>query len=336
MTPDETAMLGLTNKLTQLASNRHFIKRMQSKPPADYLFHYTTVAGLQGIVESNCVHASAAYFLNDSGELEYGRNILGGVLQKWQDNNPETSDRLTGELVRDLHAKIAGQNGLEALVHSVYLACFCERDNVLSQWRAYGQTGGYSIGFPVVKGSIPNLAPEPPSYTPLLMRVEYEKEKQVEKCLEILQLILPVVDDPILRRLAQTVEVPGYHGPRLAYDFVVDIAEEMLLDEILGFKNQAFQEENEWRLVVRPRRFLLQGRDDLGKTPTRTYFRPRGGIAVPYLKLVPLAGKLPIARIRSGPTIDLARARASVRLLMREQNFPAVEFNGSEIPVLLD
>jgi len=336
LTPEETVVLGLANKLSQLANNRHFTKLIQSKPPAGCLFHYTTVAGLQGIVEANCLHASAAYFLNDSSELEYGRMVLGGVLQQWEDNNPENRDDPSGELVRDLRLKIADEDGLEALIHSVYLACFCQRDNVLSQWRAYGQAGGYSIGFPVVNGSIHNLVPESPSYTPLLTKVEYERENQAARCLEILQLVLSVVDVPALQLLGRTVKIPSHQGLTLAYDFVLNVAEEMLLDEILGFKDQAFQEEDEWRLIVRPRRFLLQGRDDGGKTPARTYFRPQRGIAVPFLKLVPLEGKLPISRIRSGPSIDRTRARASVQLLLRENKFAEVEFNGSDIPVHLD
>jgi hypothetical protein len=335
MTSEDGIAHALANKLYEISSQRHFAKQHQSTPPEGCVFHYTTVAGLQGIVETNCLHASAAYFLNDSSELEYGRRVLGRVLQEWEDRHPEARDDLTAELVRDLHMKISDEAGREELVHSVYLACFCQRDNVLSQWRAYGQAGGYSIRFPVVDGSIRNLAPESPSYTALLTRAEYEREKQANTCREILQLVLSVADDPAVQRIARTTKVSSYHGPKITYDFILDVAEEMLLDEILGFKDKAFEEEEEWRLIVRPRRFLLQGRDDRGKTPTKRYFRPQRGILVPYLRLVPLAGKLPIARIRSGPSIDRARASASVRQLLREYSFPEVEVDGSEITVLL-
>jgi hypothetical protein len=336
MTSNQDLANKVSSKLLQIASQRHFARADQQNPPDGHLYHYTTVVGLQGIVETNCLYASAAYFLNDSNELEYGRKVLGSVLERWLDDHPESRDDFAAELVRDLRAKITDENGREALVHSVYLACFCQRDNVLSQWRAYGQAGGYSIGFPVMLGSIRNLAPESPSYTPLLTRVEYQKERQISRCREILALVLSAIDDPALQHLARTAKIQAYHGPTLLYDFILSISEEMFIDEIIGFKDNAFQEEDEWRLILRPRKFLLSGRDDRGKTPTKTYFRPQRGVAIPFLKLVPLEGSLPIARIRSGPSIDRARARASVRMLLREHKFPDVEFNGSEIAVRLD
>ena len=39
----------------------------------------------------------------------------------------------------------------------------------------------------------------------------------------------------------------------------------MLLDDILAFKDLAFGEEDEWRMIVRPRLFVLQGRDAAAK-----------------------------------------------------------------------
>lgn len=335
MPTDEVVVHTLADEVYQLARQRHSVREHQPNPPGGCVYHYTTVAGLQGIVETNCLHASAAYFLNDTSELEYGRKILGSVLEQWEDDHLEARDELSMELVSDLRAKITDDDGREALVHSVYLACFCQRDNVLSQWRAYGQAGGYSIGFPVEFGSIRNLVPESPSYTPLLTRVEYQREKQIEICRGILESALSVVDDPTLQRLARTVKTLTYQGLISVYDFLLNVLQEMLLDEILGFKDKAFEEEDEWRLIIRPRMFSLQGSDDRGYTPTKTYFRPHRGVSVPYLKLIPESGKLPIVRIRSGPSIDRARASTSVRLLLRENKFPHVEFDGSEISVQL-
>jgi hypothetical protein len=133
----------------------------------------------------------------------------------------------------------------------------------------------------------------------------------------------------------RTTNTLTYHGPISTYDFILKAAQELMLDEILAFKDKAFKEEDEWRLIVRPRLFLLQGTDDRGMTPTKTYFRPSRGLLVPYLKLVAPTGKLPIVSIRSGPSIDRARAEASVRLLLREYDFRDVAFSGSEIPVLM-
>jgi hypothetical protein len=74
------------------------------------------------------------------------------------------------------------------------------------------------------------------------------------------------------------------------YQYIFELAQEMLLDEILSFKDVAFKEEEEWRLIARPRLFTLQGRDDRGKTPTKRYFRAQRGVVVPFLKLISLKG----------------------------------------------
>lgn len=176
--------------------------------------------------------------------------------------------------------------------------------------------------------------PESPSFTALLSKVEYDEAKQLSQCKQILDSVLPVVDSAD-QSIFRDTKATTTKGLVPTYDFVLNALEEMLLDEILGFKNKAFEEEDEWRLIIRPRIFLLQGRDDHGKTPTKRYFRKSRGLIVPYLRIVPATGKLPIRSIRSGPSLDKVRAEASVRLLMREFGFPEPEFTGSEIPVLM-
>src|SRR5437879_3751511 len=47
------------------------------------IYHYTTVIGLQGILETNRLWASAAYYLNDSSEVEYGSRLLHQELSTW-------------------------------------------------------------------------------------------------------------------------------------------------------------------------------------------------------------------------------------------------------------
>ena len=56
------------------------------QPPA-ILHHYTTIEGIQGILRDGCLHASAAYYLNDSSEIDYGCILFASVLQKWFDQN---------------------------------------------------------------------------------------------------------------------------------------------------------------------------------------------------------------------------------------------------------
>ena len=243
---------------------------------------------------------------------------------------------MQNSIVRDLRTYICGESGHEDLVKSTYVACFCETDNVLSQWRCYGNAGGYTIGFPAKDGHIPGVTPESPSYTSELTKVNYPKRDQIKECKDILNMVLQFLDDPTKKAAILSGTAHTYQdGVIPLYDFILRIAQEMLVDGILSFKDQAFEEEREWRLIARPRQFLLQGRDDRGKTPNRFYFRPSRGVLVPYIKLIPLKDKVPITSIRSGPSVDLSRAETSVRMLMSENGFPEIAFSGSAIPVLM-
>jgi hypothetical protein len=120
----------LTNKLLQAC---HLRSRTRRLAPADGpIYHYTTATGLHKIVETNCLHASSAFFMNDTSELEYCRKVLADVFEKWRLDNPELAHNQSAELIYDLGKRVIDKAGREALVQSVYLACFCQRDNVLN------------------------------------------------------------------------------------------------------------------------------------------------------------------------------------------------------------
>jgi len=51
-------------------------------PPPDVLYHYTTPAGVLGIIESGSIYLSDALFLNDQSELLYGRELVAEALRE--------------------------------------------------------------------------------------------------------------------------------------------------------------------------------------------------------------------------------------------------------------
>ncbi|MCQ8129163.1 hypothetical protein, partial [Methylomonas rivi] len=40
------------------------------------LYHYTSISGFKGIIESGCIHATNIRYLNDSQEFVFGLNYL--------------------------------------------------------------------------------------------------------------------------------------------------------------------------------------------------------------------------------------------------------------------
>jgi|HubBroStandDraft_6_1064221.scaffolds.fasta_scaffold238558_2 hypothetical protein len=177
----------------------------------------------------------------------------------------------------------------------------------------------------------PGMQPEYHNYTAEWIKVEYDDAKQADRCRAILDVVSSILDDQETARALLNVdshEVLGYSRCRT-------IVEELLLDEIVGFKKSAFQEEQEWRIVIRPRELLKQGADDGGKTQPRLFFRSSRGIVVPYVRLLAIEDRLPIRRIRFGPSLEPKRTKASVEALLEAHGFRDVEVDGSDIPVKL-
>jgi hypothetical protein len=198
----------------------------------------------------------------------------------------------------------------------------------LSQWRAYGQSGGYCLGFHVPSEGINrSLMPEPTLYTAKWLRVEYDRNEQKRRCNGILDAVLPIFDEPDVSRAVK--EMPD--APEMGYTGFLRLVSDMLLEEIVGFKDEAFAVEKEWQIVVRSRELLRQGADDGGRTLN---FRSARGLLTPYIKLVPLQNGelLPLASIRSGPTMDKKTAGLAIQLLLRKQGYIEPALTGQIYP----
>jgi hypothetical protein len=121
--------------------NKAWHKRRE-EPTDRLLYHYTDAAGVQGVVQGNELWASNAAFLNDSTEVVYIQEVLRKVVLEIEDRY---SDKIVGQYLGLLEEAFRA-----ALVErfEVYVACFCENPDLLSQWRGYPPAGGgYAIGF---------------------------------------------------------------------------------------------------------------------------------------------------------------------------------------------
>jgi len=102
--------------------------------PPKLLYHYTSPAGLHGIIKSKCIWASNLHYLNDSREFSYTSEFVDSILKE-HNYDPEFSKKF------NLFVK-AHQNS------NKFVFSLSESENLLSQWRGYcPPTGGYSLGF---------------------------------------------------------------------------------------------------------------------------------------------------------------------------------------------
>ncbi len=108
------------------------------------LWHYTTFAGLQGIITGSELFASSLAYLNDTTEFQYTTRRVSILL--------DTSGVALGDLVRGL-----GFDNVNTLVkemftrlrgQGIYAMCLSREPDDLSQWRSYTpQPPGFALGF---------------------------------------------------------------------------------------------------------------------------------------------------------------------------------------------
>ena len=134
------------NAVVETWASRHealeteWANRHSGHPPV--LYHYTTADGFLGIVETRSLWASNAAFLNDSTELVYIVSVLDEIVQELDESGDEVSIRMSA------FASLLRRGLTDLRAYDVYVACFCEAGDLLSQWRGYPRDGGgYSLGF---------------------------------------------------------------------------------------------------------------------------------------------------------------------------------------------
>jgi hypothetical protein len=272
------------------------------------LYHYTDARGLLGIVHSQQLWASNAAFLNDSTEVTYIRGVLAEVAEQFRDEHVVTADireyavsafagtgrfspteGRTASVISILEDALTMTGG----VFDVYVSCFCEWGDLLSQWRGYPSSGGgYALG----------MRPESIRRGGgVLRRVIYDEETQRQLLYDLLA--------PIVEAVASANAEEG----KDLWDWLVrdhlGRVYASLQECSYCFKHPGFTEESEWRLVV------LQARD-----PTQRPNDPPPDVRatltglLPYLKRS-LEGDA-VAEVVVGPSLQpTLAADAAIQLL---------------------
>src|SRR5205085_1086662 len=113
------------------------LERLTTTPVPSVLYHYTTQSGLLGILQDNCMWATAAQYLNDSSEYAYGLKLIAKGLRS------ESKKAISESEAANLSA-IA--KAISPFL-SICVVSLSSESDLLSQWRAYGGgSGGFAIG----------------------------------------------------------------------------------------------------------------------------------------------------------------------------------------------
>jgi Protein of unknown function (DUF2971) len=197
----------------------------QKDSPPDPLYHYTDQAGLLGIIKESELWATKVQYMNDTTEFGRAVELAKSRIQAHVRNSKPQSDAGLLEAIVDNLNRIMDIN--------ICSISFCRRPDLLSQWRGYSGSGaGYAIGF--VSSALIETAR---NHSCQLGRCIYEEEMQIG--------IVDELIGQIIRRSA------GYQSmqPTALKNELSLVFTRALIKFGAFFKDAAFAEEEEWRLV---------------------------------------------------------------------------------------
>jgi hypothetical protein len=266
------------------------------------LCHYTTLEGAVGIIGGNDLWLTNSRFSNDNQELNHGYDLVDQILEEMR--RSAVADVTRSERLQSLAAPIAVRRS-----DQVYVCCFCEQNDLLSQWRGYAESGGgVAIEFDPM-GFTANTGLDSPHGLMRLWKVFYNPAQQraiIRACIEYAWPCLNDVD-----RIRHIVDALQFFMPT--------------------FKNNSFSEEQERRLIFTPYPLAFP----------KPKFRIRRGLVVPYFSLQELSGaagmpdpnfRLPIKSILIGPSQRQSLNAQGVRLMLDANGYQHVSVSVSEIP----
>jgi hypothetical protein len=265
-----------------------------NEPPAPSLHHYTTQSGLLGILRTDQLWASHHQYLNDRREYRHALDILN-----------DEFDRLT-KADKSLGIPLAMMREVAKRTQTVNVcvACFSERGDALSQWRAYGGAGA-SVAIEFAGSYLRSVSLREGYWLGRCIYKEREQRKAIQSLVEW---------------VVASTRAPGSKWTiSAAHRLTRHLARFAPL-----IKDGSFAEEQEWRLISKP---LL--------VTHRLYdFRAGNSMLVPYVK-IPLRKRgepLQIEGVTVGPTPNGTAAKRAVQGLLAKHGLAAARVSSTKTP----
>ena len=280
----------------------------QSRNTVGLLYYYTNAAGLLGIVEHNKFWATHINFLNDASELIYARTLVEEALQKGEEQSK-------APIAREFFRRAMSCFDVSQTM-DVFVSCFCEEGDLLSQWRGYAQAGeGYSIG---IDGD--QLGQIGGGRNFFFGPVEYDREIQ--------EAIIDGVLTRVLEGLMKLTKARTVKEASHSIDEGCKIFRRAIWYPLVTFKDAMFTAEKEWRATE------IMTREEAAQ---KTRFRSSGSKLVPYIELdfsqFENPGKIPIRQICHGPTLNPELSVRVLQLLLAKNGYADAKVLGSKIPL---
>lgn len=300
--------------------------RIPAPPPVsktETIWHYTTTAGLIGIVASDRIWATAVSVLNDVTELRYGLELAESTHREFDqgaDLHPLQS-RFLYEV--EYAAKAALQN------NAIFVACASRDGDDLGQWRGYAEGGGYAIGLKAIGlCAVVSDDREPATWEHRDLhvgwqRVLYDRAEQTD-------LLMSLWDFA-----AAITPAPGSEPGDPEWKLMLHTASSAVTNAVALMKHPGFSGEMEVRHVFDATRHAKRGL--LG-------FRPGPHGVTPFVELGTMPrtpsyltttkdhAPLSLETVRVGPNQDQATAEVSLTTLLRTFGHPQAGISATTVP----
>lgn len=271
------------------------------------IYHYTTIEGVKGILDSQALHLTHVRYMNDSEEITHAFNHYKQRVMEHEIDNlikslnlkaeEDSSRLLKSDEIHKVKDTISKTLDLALGNAYIFAASFCQtKNNLLSQWRGYSNgTIGYCI--------------------------EFNEDKLIEASYKITgsKDIFMVYDNCIYDE-KETLSLLNEQVPEIAawneeYSSLPTVFRICSLS-----KNGDFSEENEKRLVAVTH-----------NNSTKIKFKTKNGILCPYIELqIP---KDAIKAINIGPCSEPDLIKFSMKEFLRLNGYKGVTVTTSKTPL---
>lgn len=209
------------------------ITELLQRTPPSTLYHYTSQAGLLGIITSGVLWATNIHYMSDAKEFAHAIELTHAGLSKLK-NERDSADEAERALVNEFSKALYSIERVRIHVFSL-----SEVGDLLSQWRAYCPRGsGYSIGF------------DPHNLLTIMTRQGFSFFRCLYSSREQLGVLSNAIGGLVGGFRAERSASPAEREALLKKY----TSEFIRLFYMIGpsLKHSAFSEEREWRMVSAP------------------------------------------------------------------------------------
>ena len=283
------------------------LRKFDSDEMVQNIYHYTSVAGLQGILSNKKLRFTHIEYMNDYNEVVVGEKLLRKAARDFGEEHAEMLDK---QLIRE-----------RKMNQDTFVCCFSMEKDSLSMWNYYTKdinNQGYNIGidYKSLVISILKKNPELLGCKMLIGEVDnckgdtnYANEMNMHsvKCITAtLELFTSIISGKPKEHNAENIAVVPtrvlrYHGEE--GDFQYDHS----LSIMYFMKRPCFSNEKEFRIVVDLTNEAIRKL----KKNKKYGFRQSNGVLLPYIELE--FDISCITGITMSPTIKSDLAEKSIR-----------------------